>query len=31
MKQLMEKTRMEKITGDRTSRPHYVKKIILFR
>ena len=31
MKEMMEKGRMEKMTGDRTGRAHYVKRIVLFR
>lgn len=31
MKEMIAKGRAEKLTGDRTGRPHYIKKIVEFR
>jgi hypothetical protein len=31
MKELIARGKMEKITGDRTTRAHYVKRLIEFR
>lgn len=31
MKEMVTKCRVERITGDRTGRPHYVKRIVEFR
>lgn len=31
MKEMIIRGRVERITGDRTARPHYVKKVVEFR
>ena len=31
MKELIGRGKMEKLTGDRTSRPHYIKRIVEYR
>ncbi len=31
MKEMIGRGRMEKVTGDRTTRPHYIKRNVEFR
>lgn len=31
MKEMIGRGRMEKVTGDRTARPHYIKRMVEFR